>query len=676
MKGMKQPLQILAALALVSSPALAENQRAVLVRGQLLAGAELAALDGVRVAVNGVPAVLAADGSYVAQLPQSEYYRITATGEPVFTMVQTFGGQELSDPACACLRVPGIELVARRPGRVELFFGGDVMAGRRFFEAEPGQRPVLRRGNLAEDLGALLKPMQPYFESADFASVNLETVLADEAKGGALKKRITFYSPTALAEALRAAGIDYVSTGNNHIYDFQEPGLASTLAALDRAGLYHSGAGRTVPEAAQAKAIDLGANRLALLGFVGTRGYSVPNLIAEPGKGGAMLGTDGSIARGVRAALAENRAAIVQLHTGTEYADEPNEGAVRRMRRAIDEGAALVVSHHPHVPQGIELYNNRVIAYSLGNFLFDQDIPETMATFTLKVWMEQGRVIRAEAIPIQTLDYRPVPSVGAMRESLLRRLFALSARRGTRLRMSGGHAVVALEQAASIGAPACDPAAQTARLRFILAAPQRPCPNLAQGAGGRDLLMRGDFENAQFGAARDRTWRAYRASWALAGEPGGNRYLSLLPTRPGNEALVFQHSYLKAAAGGRFSLFADVRVSVAASLNLVIKDKPVAAEGNKPTPAWRGTVVGAVQVPATPGWHRVRIDFERNGDPAATLPLRPTLALRFADPRQAQGQAFALDNVQLVEWSKGDSEADRWLWTHWQAPPAAMLADR
>ncbi|MFW6107967.1 MAG: CapA family protein, partial [bacterium] len=82
------------------------------------------------------------------------------------------------------------------------------------------------------------------------------------------------------------------------------------------------------------------------------------------------------------------------IHTGKEQVPFPSPGLQQFFRELIDAGAAAVVGHHPHVPQGIELHAGRVIAYSLGNFLFDwhEPEPECASSFLLELGLGRSGV--------------------------------------------------------------------------------------------------------------------------------------------------------------------------------------------------------------------------------------------------------------------------------------------
>lgn len=653
----------------------------LLITGQLDGRADRIDFAGVTLSLNGDPVPVSAEGTFAARVAVRDYYQLSVTGPKVFTMVQTFGGEELKDPACACLKVPAIELVGRRDGRIELFFGGDSMAGRRYLEPAKGKPQTVSRATIDADLDALFRPMQPYFVPSDLASVNLETVLADSKPGGSPNKLIVFYSPTALAGALKRAGIDYVSLGNNHTYDYLDAGLDLTESALNAAGVAHSGSGSTIEAAKAAERVDLGTNRLSLFGFVGWAGYFKPNLVAGPDKGGALHGSDANIAAAMEGERKAGRTPIMQLHTGTEYADEPTEFGVKRMRLAVEEGAALVASHHPHVTQGLEVYRDRLIAYSMGNFMFDQNFVETMTSFTLKVWMEKGKVFRAEVIPIHILDYRPVPAVGSMREALLRRTFALSARRDTYFRMSGGHAVVRFDRGETrphevMGGPSCTIDANgILRRRFALSNPLENCLLPQGGRFGRDLMMRGDFENTRYDAARDRTWGTRKASYEIRRDANGNHAMALLPQVPGEPAVLFTEPYFRKVTGPDYSLVADVKVDRPVTIELAVKSRQAA--GETPTAPWKnGVTAGRVELQPSREWQRIRIDFTRAQEPGKEpVPIRPILFVSYKQGKAAGALPVLFDNMAVVEWETRP-EADlppgeRWLWTHWAAPTAA-----
>ena len=661
--------------ALVGGAAIDEGQ--LTIEGRLDGRRDKVDLSAVTVAVNGVAAPVAADGSFSASVARTAYYRLDITGAGIFTMVQTFGNEEVSDGGCGCLALPAIELVARKAGRVELFFGGDSMAGRRYFEAGPGKKAVLDRVTIERDLDRLLAPMAPYFSTSDLASVNLESVVAAEQPGPPAPKKYKFFSPVELPQAMVRAGIDHVSLGNNHTNDYGDPGMRTTLAAIEAAGLATSGAGMNVEQAERASRFTIGGTKIALYGFVGWRGDWDPNQTATETKGGAAWGT---LDRVTAVTIRERRAGylpIMEFHGNVEYGDRPTEMSLPRFRTAVDKGAPVVIGHHPHVTQGLEIYRGALIAHSLGNFMFDQDHPHTQNTYGLKVWLQNGKFLRAEVIPMQVLDYRPVPAVGGMREAVLRRVHWLSAELGTMLARSGGHAVVWAK-----GPKAVQPACRTpGEERLAAIAPACLDPKMDYG---RNIVPRGDFANTLVAEARERFWETRNASVDFRGLDGGHGAMVLLPEGAAKPFYLYTKSYLRDLYALRFSLTSKVRTARPVEVRLLVKARP--GEDDEMTPSVAGEEIGRQVIQPGGDWQELRFDFARpqvkqGAIPGVTGavpdPFRFILAFRYLDTRGEGDKAMAFDDFALVEWADAPSQADpaqAWRWTH--ARTRALAAEQ
>ena len=241
--------------------------------------------------------------------------------------------------------------------------------------------------------------------AADITVVNLEGPISS--RGENRGSIYSFRADPRAVEALAAAGIDAVSLANNHLYDWGPDALADTIALLDGAGIAHAGAGTDYAAAHAPALIEAGGMRFALLSYTTLAPRSLAATSSAPAIAGAATTT---IASGVAAAKAGAAdAVIVSFHFGDEYAPEHNPLQERLARAAIDAGAALVVGHHPHVPQELEYYNGGAIAYSLGNLIFDQNFDEaTSRGLLLKAVFENGALAEVTPVPIAfTSDYRP-----------------------------------------------------------------------------------------------------------------------------------------------------------------------------------------------------------------------------------------------------------------------------
>jgi poly-gamma-glutamate capsule biosynthesis protein CapA/YwtB (metallophosphatase superfamily) len=258
------------------------------------------------------------------------------------------------EPAPAPPPQPAIDYAALR---ISIAGVGDIMPGTDFPE-----------NRLPDDDGAtFFASVAPVLSGVDIAFGNFEGVLLD---GGEPAKRCQnpsacylFRTPPRYARYLREAGFDVMSLANNHARDFGEAGRDSSMRALDAVGIRHSGREGTVASWRH------GELRIAMLAFSPTAG-SWPLLeidVATAAVG--ELATDHDIIIVSFHGGAEGKPGAERLGFGMEYAyGEPRGDVVAFAHAVIDAGADLVLGHGPHVPRAMEVYRDRLIAYSLGNF--------------------------------------------------------------------------------------------------------------------------------------------------------------------------------------------------------------------------------------------------------------------------------------------------------------------
>jgi poly-gamma-glutamate capsule biosynthesis protein CapA/YwtB (metallophosphatase superfamily) len=132
----------------------------------------------------------------------------------------------------------------------------------------------------------------------------------------------------------------------------------------------------------------------------------------------------------LRAARAAADFVVVSFHWGAEKRTTPKPYQLDVAHRAIDVGADLVLGHHPHVLQGLEVYRNRLIAYSLGNFAFGSYSPSATVSILLKVFLDRRGLVFARCIPIDVnnveVGFQPRLLGGAPGDSVIAGLSALS----------------------------------------------------------------------------------------------------------------------------------------------------------------------------------------------------------------------------------------------------------
>ncbi|HEU4384433.1 MAG TPA: CapA family protein [Anaeromyxobacteraceae bacterium] len=230
------------------------------------------------------------------------------------------------------------------------------------------------RGGDEDGYGWIYAEVSDLLSAPDLTFANLESPIAPASDRGS--RSYVFNAPPAAARALRAAGVDLVSVANNHVFDQGRAGFLETLRRLDEAGLEWVGAG-TPPAEAGPRLLEAKGLRLAFLAW--TRFFNDDgNACAPPGPclRAALLDPERAVAA-VREAAASADAVVVSLHWGDEYAPEPRAEDVALAHRLAEAGALVILGHHPHVLQPVELHRRpdgrvSVIAYSLGNFVSNQ----------------------------------------------------------------------------------------------------------------------------------------------------------------------------------------------------------------------------------------------------------------------------------------------------------------
>ena len=433
---------LLVFLLLIALPCLAQ----VTITGRVLAESG-EALAGAVVQLGQTSASSDSSGRFTLIVEPAGIYMLRYSAENYFPMVHSYSALDFAwqqeTPSAETVIVPDVTLVELSEDRIMLAFGGDTMMGRRFSKPAAGDPVLIREEHRAADTVALLQYIRPYLELADYTSVNLETQVMDAQPELNAPKSFVFYTPPESLHALKVSGIDYVTLGNNHTYDYLAEGLGSTIEALDASGLAWSGAGMTETESLRPYRVEIGGNPMSFLGYVGWTGNFSPNQVAQgTEKGGAGYGTTENIHNAVRGEVAQGYLPVIQYHGSREYTDEPTLVTESRLKQSIDDGAVLAIAHHPHVVQGFELYKGKLIAWSMGNFIFDQFHYATKRSYLLYVWMDRDRLHRAEVMPLRIKGYVPMPATDTERLSILKRVNELSGHRGLILQSSGGNAVI------------------------------------------------------------------------------------------------------------------------------------------------------------------------------------------------------------------------------------------
>lgn len=245
--------------------------------------------------------------------------------------------------------------------------------------------------------------MRRIIEAADLAIGNLEMPLG--LTGAPIpEKDFTFIGEPKLAEGIAKAGFDVLALANNHMGDYGDDALLETLEVLTANNLQYCGAGHNLQAARQPAIVKSRNAQIAVLAYSKTYPFE---FFAGEDDPGTVNGIAEIFVPDIRAAKQRADLVVVSFHWSGELVTEPREYQEWLGRLAIDADADLVFGHHPHVLQGIEVYRGKIIAYSLGNFVFGSGSESKHTGAILRVTFEDGETKRGEIIPIN-VDNREV----------------------------------------------------------------------------------------------------------------------------------------------------------------------------------------------------------------------------------------------------------------------------
>ena len=304
---------------------------------------------------------------------------------------------------------------------------GDVMLARQVSKA-------ITRNNLTypfQEAGSFLA-------GADLTFANLESPVAS---GGERLpgKGIWFRAKPETVTCLTGAGIDVVSLANNHVLDYGSPALLETIQYLSAAGIRPVGAGQTITEARLPVIIEEKGVKVAFLAYSDMAdivwSYAHPrSLRATASLPGVAPLVPEEILADIDLAGLKADVVIISLHWGNEYQEVPTVQQRQLAHTLIDRGASIIIGHHPHVFQGIEVYGRGLIAYSLGNFLFDQDWSEaTREGLLMQIKLTKAGWQEARVFPVQITACQPHLLTGIPAKKLINKVNLLSAKIGTEL---------------------------------------------------------------------------------------------------------------------------------------------------------------------------------------------------------------------------------------------------
>lgn len=230
---------------------------------------------------------------------------------------------------------------------------------------------------------------------------NLEAPLSKRGSEYTKKTWILRADPRTV-DSVAMAGFDVLTLANNHIMDYGPIALQDTLAALDNVKIARAGAGMNLNEARQPAIITApDGTKFAFLAY----SLTYPEIFwANSSRPGTPYGDPSFFVPDIKKAKTLVDHVVVSFHWSDELQYYPSAYQKNYGRLAIDAGASVVLGHHPHVLQGIEIYKDGLIAYSLGNYVFGSYSKRVKDSIILEIDCTKDSLLQAKIYPINVLN--------------------------------------------------------------------------------------------------------------------------------------------------------------------------------------------------------------------------------------------------------------------------------
>lgn len=239
---------------------------------------------------------------------------------------------------------------------------GDIMLGR-------GVQDAMFKSNNAE---VVFTDTMPILKHNEFTIGNLECVVTS--RNIKTEKTYNFKVSKNSLKYLQQAGFDYLMMTNNHCYDYGEEGFKDTLKAVKELHFATSGVGFNKTEALDFYRTNINGQNFSILSVgaypVESKGFNGEKQATATETRAGILWRSPEVLAMVKEESKKDTVIIINVHAGSEYVKTPNNVQKTFYKELCEAGADVIFGSHPHVLQPVEMYNNSLIVWSLGNFVF------------------------------------------------------------------------------------------------------------------------------------------------------------------------------------------------------------------------------------------------------------------------------------------------------------------
>jgi poly-gamma-glutamate synthesis protein (capsule biosynthesis protein) len=276
--------------------------------------------------------------------------------------LNVLSGPAILEPLAASNFISPSTTAQPQPELVTILFTGDVMLG----------RSVNTRIQTSGDPSWPFIYVKDVLQDADITYINLETPLVSGCP--LTDTRMKFCGDIGNVAGLVESGVDVASLANNHTSNYGTAGLAETEHVLTSHNIAVTGLGSPAT-------ITKGSTTYTFYSYNDIGSDALKNIIKFPQQ--------------------DNELVIVTFHFGAEYQSVPNQRQIELAHLAVDNGADLVIGAHPHWVQTKEVYKDKPIYYSLGNFVFDQEwSAETKRGLAVRFTFDETKLVKTEELPV------------------------------------------------------------------------------------------------------------------------------------------------------------------------------------------------------------------------------------------------------------------------------------
>ncbi|QZY53583.1 CapA family protein [Crassaminicella profunda] len=292
--------------------------------------------------------------------------------------------------------------------QVHLIFVGDILLDR-------GVRKVLNE----KGYNYPYMDVKDILKKGDISFGNLENPITQRGVPAYKRKDLIFRGDIKNTKALKEAGFDILNLANNHAMDYKSIGIMDTIDLLEKEKIKPLG----FSDPRKTENIVVMKRKGIRFGYLGYSIFPPEGYIYSKEREDILRVNMKTIGETIRKAKKMCDYLIISFHWGNEYEFYPSDYQKNLAHIAIDQGANLVIGHHSHVLQGVERYKNKLIFYSLGNFIFDRQMNKgTDETIMVDVTVEKDQCKGVRLIPIKIKNCQPNIAKEKNGEYILKRL--------------------------------------------------------------------------------------------------------------------------------------------------------------------------------------------------------------------------------------------------------------